>query len=182
MFANLAAQQVELIEAEQPIQILEYEFIEDRAGPGRFRGGAPYVRTYRFLEEAGLLHVRGDRQRIRPYGLYGGRPGKPSANLLNGRPVAAKASAEVRQGDVFRCEWAGGGGWGDPLERDAEAVARDVRNGLISAESARADYGVIVGDEAATRRLRAHLRRARGWLAPPSVLWDDDAASAQAAE
>jgi len=182
MFANMAAQSVELIEAEQPIRVESWEFLIDRAGPGKFRGGVPYAKHYRFLEEAGLLQVRGDRLRVRPYGLAGGRPGKPSANLLNDRLLTPKAAAALGRGDLFRCEWAGGGGWGDPLERDPALVERDLRDGYVSAASAREDYGVVPGDAAATRTLRERLRRVRGWSVPPAVSWTDEAPAAQAAE
>jgi len=69
----------------------------------------------------------------------------------------------------------GSGGWGDPLERDAARVARDVKNEYVSRESARADYGVVLVpgtfevDSVATERLRAELRAARGWTVPPVI-------------
>ena len=63
-------------EAEQPIRIEAYEFVPDKAGPGRFRGGVPFRRDYRFLEQEGVLQVRSDRHRFPPYGLYGGQPGQ----------------------------------------------------------------------------------------------------------
>jgi N-methylhydantoinase B len=74
----------------------------------------------------------------------------------------------IRRGDVFRHELAGGGGWGDPLERDPERVLADVRDELIAADLARAAYGVAIDraswtvDQVATRNLRAELRGARG--------------------
>ena len=79
MFANMASQSVEVIETENPLQILAYEFVPDRAGAGQYRGGAPYRRTYRFLEREAVLQVRSDRHKIRPYGLYGGYPGSRRA-------------------------------------------------------------------------------------------------------
>ncbi len=186
MFANMASQSVEVIEAEQPIEILCYEFVPDRAGPGKFRGGAPYRRDYRFTEKEAILQVRSDRAKIRPYGLFGGRPGKPSVNFLNphgnNQKLPSKPTMTIRRGDVFRHELAGGGGWGDPLERDPEMVLRDVRNELVSPQSARDDYGVVVDtetwtvDEAATAELREKLRQARPWKEPPFVMWDDEGA------
>jgi N-methylhydantoinase B len=165
MFANMASQPVEVTEAEYPIQILAYEFVPDKAGPGKFRGGTPFRRDYRFLEEEGVLQVRSDRHRFRPYGLYGGRPGKPSRNFLNpedeNRLLPSKLTMTIRKGDVFRHELAGAGGWGDPLERDPAMVLRDVRNELVSLDAARRDYGVIIDpttmkvDETATQQLRA---------------------------
>jgi N-methylhydantoinase B len=183
MFANMASTSVEITEAEHPIQILAYEFVADRAGAGQYRGGTPYRRDYRFLEAEGTLQVRSDRRTIRPYGLYGGYPGKPSWNYLNpdrdNRPLESKVTMTITRGDVFRHEVAGAGGWGDPLQRDPAAVLKDVRNELISPAAAAHEYGVVVDtqtwkvDEAATRRLRAEIRAARGWSESPKVLWED---------
>jgi N-methylhydantoinase B len=191
MFANMASQSVEVIETEQPMQILSYEFVPDRAGPGRYRGGAPYRRDYRFLEKEAVLQVRSDRRKFRPYGLYGGWPGKPSANAMNpegeNRPLASKLTMTIRQGDVFRHELAGGGGWGDPLDRDPAAVLADVRNELVSPGAAADDYGVIVDtadwsvNEAATAARRAELRADRP-AEPLKVAWHEPSASEQAAD
>lgn len=183
MFANMASTSVEITEAEHPIQILAYEFIADKAGAGKYRGGTPYRRDYRFLEAEGTIQVRSDRHTIRPYGLYGGYPGKPSQNYLNperdNQPLESKLTMTITDGQVFRHEVAGAGGWGDPLERDPLAVLKDVRNELISLVAAAHDYGVIIDarrwkvDEAATQRLRADMRAARGWSEIPKVLWDE---------
>jgi N-methylhydantoinase B len=177
MFANMASHSVEVTEAEQPIQLLAYEFVPDRAGAGMFRGGVPFRRDYRFLEAEGTLQVRSDRRVHRPFGLYGGSPGAPSENVLNpdgaAEPLPSKLTMTIRRGEVFRHVLAGGGGWGDPLERDPALVLRDVRNELLSVAKAAADYGVVVAggavDAAATARLRAELRARRGWQAPPKV-------------
>ena len=184
MFANMASQSVEVIEAEQPVEILAYELLPDRAGPGKYRGGAPYYRDYRFTEKEAVLQVRSDRARFRPYGLYGGLPGTGSANYLNpqgeNKRLTSKPTMMIENGDVFRHELAGGGGWGDPLERHPSEVLRDVRNELVSAEAARTGYGVIVDTEAwcvdinGTTALREQMRSSRGWKKVPFVLWDDD--------
>jgi N-methylhydantoinase B len=183
LFANMASTSVEVTEAEHPLQLLAYEFIPDKAGAGKYRGGTPYRRDYRFLEAEGILQVRSDRRTFRPYGLYGGYPGKPSWNYLNpdgeNRLLESKVTMTIKRGDVFRHEVAGAGGWGDPLERDPAAVVKDVRNELISLEAARADYGVILDastwtvDGPATRRLRADMRANRAWSQVPQVLWED---------
>jgi N-methylhydantoinase B len=182
MFANMASQSIEVIETEQPMQILSYEFVPDRAGPGKFRGGAPFRRDYRFLEREAVLQVRSDRRKFRPYGLYGGYPGKPSANSLNpeteNRPLESKITMNIGYGTVFRHELAGGGGWGDPLERDPDKVLVDVRNELVSPEAAQADYGVVVDtanwtiDRTATEARRAALR-ARRPAETAKVLWEE---------
>ena len=178
LFANLASHSIEVTEAEQPIQILGYEYMPDRGGPGKYRGGAPFYREYRFLEGEAILQVRSDRRYRRSFGLYGGRPGKPSLNVINpdseNRILPSKFTTMIKRGDIFRHEIAGPGGWGDPLEREPWRVLRDLRNELISAESARRDYGVVVNtsawivDEAETRRLRERMRARRGGVSPAS--------------
>ncbi|MEY4679898.1 MAG: hypothetical protein RLZZ276_1547 [Pseudomonadota bacterium] len=191
MFANMASHSIEVTEAEHPISLLAYEFVPDRAGAGRFRGGVPFMRDYRFNEAEGTLQVRSDRRDHRPFGLYGGSPGAPSSNHLNpdgeNRPLPGKFTMTVRRGDVLRHVLAGAGGWGDPLERDPAAVLKDVRNELLSPARARADYGVVVDvatwsvDAAATARARASIRAARGWREVPAVQREDPP-SARAAE
>jgi N-methylhydantoinase B len=190
MFANMASHSIEVTEAEQPIQLLAYEFVPDRAGAGRFRGGVPFRRDYRFLEEEGVLQVRSDRRTHRPFGLYGGSPGAPSENWLDPegehRLLTSKLTMTIRRGEVFRHVLAGGGGWGDPLERDPAKVLRDVRNELLSPERARNDYGVVVNivsrtvDATATERLREDIRKRRAWAETPKVQRKDPLPAAAA--
>ena len=192
LLINMASQSVEVTEAEHPIEILAYEFVPDRAGAGKFRGGAPFRRDYRFLEEEGILQVRSDRRRFRPYGLFGGQPGKPSANFLNpdgeNRLLTAKLTKTIKRGEVFRHEMAGAGGWGDPLDRDPMLVTKDVRNELVSLRAAHDDYGVIIDTEsltvdvAATQKLRAEMRTARAWLEVPKVSREESSKRPRAAE
>ncbi|HEX3860545.1 MAG TPA: hydantoinase B/oxoprolinase family protein [Stellaceae bacterium] len=171
IYANMASQPIEVTETEQPLQITAYEFIQDAMGPGKFRGGAPFRREYKLLADEAVLQVRSDRHDFRPFGLYGGGAGRPSMNYLNPdrnpRPLPSKLTMAMKKGDLFRHEVAGAGGWGDPLERDPAFVLRDVRNGFVSRESARDDYGVIITgtpdtvDTAATEPLRRAMRAAR---------------------
>ncbi len=181
MFANMASQSCEIIEAEYPLEVLAYELVPDKAGVGKYRGGAPYRREYRFGEREGILQVRSDRHTIRPYGLYGGRAGQASKNRLDAgagtEMLPSKFIHDIKHGDVFSTELAGGGGWGNPFERAPDAVLRDVRNELVSAESAREDYGVVVDierwvvDEPATQALRASIGKATDASADV-VAWD----------
>ena len=183
LLVNMASQSVEVTEAEHPIELLAYEFMTDRAGSGKFRGGASFRRDYRFREEEGILQVRSDRRRYRPYGLYGGEPGKPSWNFLNpddeNRLLPSKLTMDIKRGDVFRHELAGGGGWGDPLKRDPLRVLKDVRNEFVSPQAARNEYGVVIDlenwmvDERATEDLRADKRATRDWAEVPKVLREE---------
>jgi len=179
VFANMASPSVEVTEAEYPIECLAYELIPDREGAGKVRGGTPFKREYRFKEEEGVLQVRSDRRDFPPYGLYGGQPGKPSQNVFNpgteNRSIPSKVTMTFRRGDIFRHELAGAGGWGDPLDRDPEAVLSDVRNELVSPKKALDDYGVIIDtiawkvDQSATQAWRTKMRTARGWTETPKV-------------
>ncbi|HEX5612126.1 MAG TPA: hydantoinase B/oxoprolinase family protein, partial [Burkholderiales bacterium] len=183
MFANMASHSVEITEAENPIQLLAYEFVPDKAGAGKYRGGVPFRRDYRLLEDEATLQVRSDRRTHRPFGLYGGSPGGPSENYLNpdgeNRLLPSKLTMTMKKNDVFRHVLAGAGGWGDPLERDPAAVLRDVRNELLSPARAERDYGVVIDvarwqvDAAATTRRRSEIRAARGWRETPKVQRDD---------
>jgi len=93
--------------------------------------------------------------------------------------LPGKFTMIVKRGDIFRHVLAGAGGWGDPLERDPAAVLKDVRNELLSAGKAMADYGVAVDtarwtiDVAATAKAREEIRRARGWTEVPKVQWHE---------
>jgi len=179
LFANMSLPSAEVTETEQPLEVLCTEFIPDVGGAGKYRGGMSIRRAYRLVEDEAVLQVRADRHTFRPYGLYGGGPGKPSRNRLvsNGeeRELTAKVTmTPMRRGDVFIHDQPGPGGWGDPLERDPARVLRDVLNELVSVDAARDDYGVVITaarevDAAATTRRRAELRAARGWATPPFV-------------
>ena len=175
MLANMSLPPVEITEAEQPLQILCTEFIQDVGGPGKYRGGMSIRRDYKLLAEEAVLQVRADRHDIRPYGLYGGQPGRPAHNVLNPGPDAqeltGKLTMTMKRGDVFRHEQPGPGGWGDPLARDPERVLRDVRNEFVSVGAARDDYGVVIDvtswtvDHPGTMKRREELRT-RGSTAP----------------
>src|SRR6058998_1576972 len=179
MFANMSLPPVEITEAEQPLEILCTEFLQDVGGPGKHRGGASIRRDSRLLEEEAVLQVRADRNVFRPWGLFGGGPGRPSLNVLNpereDRVLPGKFTMIMKRGDVFRHDQPGPGGWGDPLERAPDRVLRDVRNELVSLRSARDDYGVVIDsrtwtvDGTATAALRAELRARRGWQEVPVV-------------
>jgi N-methylhydantoinase B len=183
IYANMASQPIEVTESEQPLQIAAYEFIQDAMGPGKFRGGAPFRREYRLLADEAVLQVRSDRHAFRPFGLYGGGAGRPSMNWLNPErnpaPLPSKLTMTIKRGDLFRHEVAGGGGWGDPSERDPALVLQDVLNEFVSPRSAREDYGVVLSgsplvvDAAATATLRQQMRAARNGVEPPIYDWGD---------
>jgi N-methylhydantoinase B len=180
MFANMASFSCEVIEAENPLEVLDYEFVPDTGGAGKFRGGMAQRKTWRMLADEGVLQVRADRQTHRPYGLQGGGPGAYGRNVMNPgvseEKLHAKLTMTLRRGDVFRHELPGAGGWGPALDRDLASVARDLRDGLVTIAAAARDYGVVAAgdppviDAAATAALRARLVIDRVPL--PAVAWE----------
>jgi N-methylhydantoinase B len=164
---NMSNTPVEVLEAQHPIRIDEYSFVPDSCGAGKWRGGLGLARQYTLLADEATLQLRSDRMRFLPWGLAGGRPASPTRNVLNpGGPAVAlpaKLTTTLRRGDTIRHEQPGGGGHGDPLERDPALVAADVANEKISAAYGRREHGVVLDaalkvDAEETRALRARLR------------------------
>ena len=178
---------VEFTETRFPLVIERLALATDSGGAGARRGGLGYLKEFRSLCDSAFLCVA-DRAILSCWGLRGGKagapfkvtvdPGGPNERLLPGlvddEPIPA--------GTLVRVETTGGGGWGDPLEREPELVALDALEGKISARAAREEYGVVLAgadrasgasgeppvgaaprvDAAATRALRDGLRAARG--------------------
>jgi len=160
----------EMVELEHPLLVRRYGFLADTGGAGRFRGGLSLVREFEYRGETPCqLQIRADRRTTMPYGLAKGRPGTPSWNIINPgtrqeRVLAAMTTITMQPGEIIRFVTPGGGGWGDPLRRDPQAVLEDVRDGKISAALARREYRVVIDrrgglDVAATRRLRGQAGR-----------------------
>ncbi|KRE14596.1 hypothetical protein ASE66_14660 [Bosea sp. Root483D1] len=163
--ANLSNQPVEMVEADMPVEVLRYGLVPDTGGPGEFRGGLSFIREFRFLAPIRFV-LRGDRRDHPPFGLEGGSPGAPSAHILiradgteQGLPTMPMESFSARAGDVFRLIGAGGGGYGDALQRDPIRVEDDLREGKVTLAGAVRDYGVVFAADGATIDLAATTRR-----------------------
>ena len=163
--ANQSNQPIELIEAENPLRITSYGFIGDSGGAGRFRGGASILRRYEFLADNGLLTFRTDRRSFRPEGHAQGFPGTPNLNLLTPvgatprlLPVLPMEGYAIAAGDVFDQVVPGGGGFGDPWERDPGQVLDDVIDERFTPAFARAIFGVAIIDGQVDREETARLR------------------------
>ena len=136
---------VEVIENEYPIMVLEYSLRENSCGHGKFRGGLGIRRVYKVLEDSHLT-VMADRVKIGPWGLKGGKNGKPAELYIirdgNVIRLNGKCSVKVRRGDlVFICT-PGGGGYGRPEERSRDLLVRDIEDEKISEDEASRVYGV----------------------------------------
>ncbi|MBN9264195.1 MAG: hydantoinase B/oxoprolinase family protein, partial [Hyphomicrobium sp.] len=160
---NLSNMPVEVMEAEHPVRVEEYAFVPDSCGAGHWRGGIGVRRAYRILAPEALLQMRTDRVLFRPYGLAGGEAGGPSRNAMvrNGetRPLPGKITMSVEEDTVIIHDQAGGGGFGDPLTRDAALVLEDIHDGKITPAYARARHGIVLSanglvDEAGSQSLR----------------------------
>ncbi len=163
---GLTAPNIETNELDSP-HITEYhEFLTDSGGAGKYRGGLGVRYAIRFYDQGPFLAIFGDGVRNPPFGLYGGHPGTTNHLVVNEgteqqEVLPAKGMRQLKEGDTYSIRSSGGGGWGDPLQRDLAVVLADVRNGYISPEAAETVYGVVIRDgtideaETAKRRSRA---------------------------
>lgn len=159
----------EFLERYFPLVIERYETVADSGGPGLHRGGNGIHMTYRFLEP-GTIAIHDDRWFIPPWGVNGGEPGARARKLLekaDGTTTVVGNKVEdvpVEAGDRLHFITWGGGGWGDPLDRDPSLVALEVTQGLVTVEGARR-YGVVIADggldASATSALRSRMHAAR---------------------
>jgi len=139
---------VEEVELNYPIRFRRYELITDSGGAGRFRGGLGIRRDFEFPYAECTFTVLSDGRKFAPWGLAGGHDGRPAHFILEpegeGRELPSKITIDVPKGGCVRAETPGGGGFGPPAERERAAVARDLEEGKISAETAREIYGYRV--------------------------------------
>lgn len=153
---------IEITEALSPILVTRKEYRVDSGGAGEFRGGLGQVMEAYHLDDAPfLISANYDRVNFPPRGRDGGHDGARGVlRTSSGRALRGKGQQTIQSGEHFIMEMPGGGGLGDPLKRDAERVAQDVRFGLVSRETAERDYGVVFNpdgslDQAGTRARRA---------------------------
>lgn len=157
---------VEYVEREFPLRIERYAIRPDSGGPGTYRGGCGVIRDVRVLCDSAELGTRMENAKFPPYGVAGGRAGRPGAIIVNpGTPEERQLppvgdGVKLKRGDLLRLVTCGGGGWGDPFKRDPLLVQQDVARGFVSIQGALADYGVVLDpltldlDKAATEERR----------------------------
>ncbi|MPZ77160.1 MAG: hydantoinase B/oxoprolinase family protein [Deltaproteobacteria bacterium] len=166
----------EIFELAYPYTLLQYEFAPDTGGAGKWRGGMGAIIRWR-VETSDVQCVTvgsGMLEATRAFGLLGAKPGSlPTMQVISAdgtkRELRVNAFHTIHEGDTFEIVSQGGGGFGEPLERDPEQILRDVVDGVVSAKRAFAEYGVvIVGPEddstinvEATRSERARRNSAK---------------------
>ncbi len=137
---------IELLEAKFPLLVRRYELnLADGSGAGRHRGGFGLLREYEIRADDAFFYGSLGRSRERPWGQSGGRPGSVNYVELETAAgqwrVARSSQIPLTRGDRLRIVTGGGGGWGDPAQRDRKAIAEDVAHGYLSTEEAKALYG-----------------------------------------
>lgn len=177
---GLMSQPNEGNERVNPTRTIEFQIKRDSAGPGKWRGGTGVQKTSVLLEsESAVMSYICDRERAVVWGIEGGLPSIPHGLTVrrNGSEQdewlgSVFSDYAMNTGDVFARPTAGGGGFGDPLERDPKAVLEDVVDDYVSLERAEKDYGVVIRendaeildyeiDSAATEAARSAIRAER---------------------
>ena len=171
---------MEGIEIKNPVIFEERALRPDSAGAGKFRGGFGTIIKIRNLAEGRWNLVGSIRTKCPPWGLWGGKPGQPYAKMIrlpgenDFKPVEVSRHLVPPDSEALVLT-SGGGGWGDPFERDPEMVRWDVIEELITPENAKKDYGVVLSgadfdlDEETTRKLREEMRAKRGDPDPSTI-------------
>ena len=164
--ANLSNHPLETIEEDIGVIIRRYDIRPDSGGAGRWRGGSGQILSMEILKEGGKVLARGmERMRFPSWGYGGAKPAHPMRAVLNmGRPDEKELGKidelPVKAGDTVTFMSPGGSGYGDPFQREAEAVWRDVETGFVSRQAAATDYGVVVSEQGAVSQAATVRRRA----------------------
>jgi N-methylhydantoinase B len=165
----------EFLDAIYPVRLRRYAINPDTGGPGRWRGGCGIIREIEVLAPEAVVSVRIDAVANPPWGVAGGRSASGGRAVINpGTPQERVVPSisdghKVRKGDIVRIETGGGGGWGDPFEREPERVLADVRGGFVSRDAAERDYGVVISADGKSIDVAATTARRK--VHPPTKLF-----------
>jgi len=159
--ANGANTPVEILESDTPLMVLARELICDSGGAGKKRGGLGRRMLIRVPDDAlapeppVAIAVQAGRFRYPPKGIFGGKHGSRAHYLKNDLPGDPSVLTLCNRGDTIDFQSAGGGGFGNPMDRDVALVERDVTYGYVSIEKAKEDYGVVIDPVSLTANLDA---------------------------
>jgi N-methylhydantoinase B len=164
--ANGANTPIEIFESDTPLIVESRALLSDSSGPGRMKGGLGQREVFRVPSDQYApippvnLGIQAGRHIHPPEGLFGGKPGAKAQFLVNGVSGNPFGLTQLKPGDVVVIDAAGGGGHGNPLNREPEMVESDVIEGYVSLEKAKENYRVVIDpktkkvDKEATRKLR----------------------------
>jgi N-methylhydantoinase B len=165
--ANGANTPVEIFESDTPLIVEKRELLADSGGPGKMKGGLGKREIFRIPDDQYAptppvnLGIQAGRYVYAAEGLFGGKPGSKAQFLINGTQGNSYGLTQLKPGDLVTIDAPGGGGYGDPLERELEMVQADVVEGYVSVESAREEYGAAINaqtgeiDMDATKKMRS---------------------------
>ncbi len=148
--ANGANTPVEIFESDTPLIVEKRELLIDSGGPGKTKGGLGKRELFRVPDDEYSpippvnLGIQAGRYTYPAEGLFGGKTGTKAQFLVNGKPGNSYGLTQMKPGDVVTIDAPGGGGYGNPLERDIDMVVNDVKQGYVSLKSAKKDYGVVI--------------------------------------
>lgn len=148
--ANGANTPVEIFESDTPLIVEKRELLIDSGGPGKTKGGLGKRELFRVPDDEYApippvnLGIQAGRYTYPAEGLFGGKTGTKAQFLVNGKPGNSYGLTQMKPGDVVTIDAPGGGGYGNPLERDIDMVVNDVKQGYVSLKSAKKDYGVVI--------------------------------------
>jgi N-methylhydantoinase B len=143
--SNVSNTPMEVVEQDAPVLFHEKSLLPGSGGPGKFRGGLGQRIVIELTNPSPITATfLADRTKIPPQGILGGKAGRAGQLLVNGEPTDPKSQKLFQPGDVLTLELPGGGGFGDPLERDRRLVEADLREGRITREQARTVYGLDI--------------------------------------
>lgn len=162
---NMRNHPLETVEGHSGVIVLEYDIRPDSGGPGQWRGGVGQSITIQSVKDDGVVVARGmERIRFPAWGIAGGKPGATLKAIFNRgrpeeRPISKIHELTLHRGETLTLLMPGGGGYGNPMLRDPEAVLSDYLDGFVSLDAARRDYGVVISNDqldlTATEALRA---------------------------
>jgi N-methylhydantoinase B len=162
--ANGANTPVEILESDTPLLVKERGLVTDSGGPGKQRGGIGRQMVIQSPDNGKnspkrtTIAVQAGRFIYPPQGIFGGKDGSKAKFLKNDKDADPSGLTFCDPGDRISFISAGGGGYGDPFERDPKAVERDVQYGYVSIEKAKQDYGVIIEPDSMTLDLETTLQ------------------------
>lgn len=167
---------LEILEAAYPVRFRQWALRSDSGGAGEYRGGLGAIYEIELLEQSAEVFLFGERGKFPPPGIVGGHAAAANrfyydsdAGVLSPGMVSKMVGLALNKGQTVRLETPGGGGYGDPLNRDPQSVVHDVLLGFISAESAESIYGVIITEDGDWDRQATHrIRKGQSQTVPNS--------------